>query len=106
MFGKDYVWIWPGTFNREGWLSGNIVTDCEPEHVIEAASGHFSIHTLLISFSEQPTITGKVFRFKSSIWFQVRSIKGKYRYIYVILNPSHINCPTIKAVFTKMDTDS
>lgn len=60
LYGKDYVWIWSGTFYIESWIEGNIETDCSADDVITAAAGHFSLHTSYMSVSNNVTITGKV----------------------------------------------
>lgn len=59
LYGSSYVWILSAPTLHTGWLSPEGTT-CTMEELLMAAEGHFTLNNLLMSLSEEPTITGKV----------------------------------------------
>lgn len=65
LYGSSYVWILAAPTLHQGWLTPED-TDCTMEELLQATEGYFTLHNLIMSTSEEPTITGKVSRLSSS----------------------------------------
>lgn len=61
IFGPKYVWFLSGMFSLPGWMDvQNPMYKCNLEEINEAANGHFTLHNLLLSESEEKTTYGMV----------------------------------------------